>query len=60
MVAEDYLEDRDIDRVRKKYAEIPAIKEIVGYLGGTDGDDPPNSIPDQKGGWYSPKKGHEY
>ena len=58
MVAEEYLKDRDMDRIWKKYM-ISAIEEIVGYLGGTDGDDPERH-PRSSRGMVLAKEGPQY
>lgn len=58
-VAEDYLRDRDLKRIRREFKGLDGLGEILDYLMGTDGE-PAVGIPSEKDGWYSPRAGHEY
>lgn len=58
-VAENYLSDSDLKRIRRDFNDLDCLDEITEYLEGTDGE-PAVGIPSEKKGWYKPRAGHEY
>ena len=58
-VAEFYIENKHERRLKKEFNEVECIDDIIEYVKGTDGD-PAVGIPKIDGGWYYPRKGHEY
>lgn len=60
-IAEEYLIDGDLKRVKTKYSGTPSLNEILNYITGEDGS-PAFGIPavNKSGKWYETSKSHEF